>query len=291
MTMPTPQEARRLFSQILRMPDQEISLVEATLLIAARQGSDAHMELCMAQLAAMAHRAQTLLQIEGVHEPALDPRRTVAVINKVLFEEEGFTGNRDDYYDVDNSYLDRVLARRTGIPITLSIVYIEVAKLVGLRMHGIGLPGHFVVGYYPAGRGRTPSLIIDPFNEGQILSPDDCAARVHAAYGDDVRFTPEWLQPMTNRQVLARVLGNLKQIYISAEQFHEALRAIDLLLIVQPDAIWELKERGMLYYRTGVFVLALADLRRYLKLAPEGEDSYLTKYYVDLLRRLVVSSN
>src|SRR5205823_6434970 len=127
----------------------------------------------------------------------------------------GFAGNRDDYYDVENSYLDRVLARRTGIPITLSIVFMEVARRVGLPMQGIGLPGHFVVGYWPMGQGRIPRIIVDPFNNGQLLSVEDCATRVHAAYGEDVRFTSEWLKPMTNRQMLARVLHNLKQIYIS----------------------------------------------------------------------------
>lgn len=291
MTTPTPQEARRLFTQIVRMPDREICLVEAALLIAARQGNGVHTELCLAQIAAMAHRVQMLLNLEGITDPRFAPEETVALINRVLFQEEGFTGNRDDYYDVENSYLDRVLARHTGIPISLSIVYMEVAGQVGLPMQGIGLPGHFVVGCWPMGRGRVPRLILDPFNEGRILSPDDCAARIHAAYGDDIHVTDEWLQPMTRRQILARVLNNLKSIYISQEQHQEALRIIDMLLIVQPDAIWELKERGLIYYRTGAFVLALADIRRYLRLAPESEQSYLLKYYVDLLRRLIASNN
>jgi regulator of sirC expression with transglutaminase-like and TPR domain len=289
--MPTPQEARRLFSNIVRKPDDDISLAEASLLIAAGQGSDAQTELCLAQIATLAHRAQMLLRLEGYADAQDAPEAAVAVINRVLFEEEGFTGNHDDYYDPENSYLDRVLTRRTGIPITLSILYIEVARQMGLQLGGIGLPGHFVVGYWPPKSGRTPSLIIDPFNQGQLLLPDDCAARVHAAYGDDVRFTPEWLQPMTNRQVLARVLNNLKHIFMSLERPRDALRIIDMLLIVQPDAVWEFKDRGLLYYRTGSFVLALADLRRYLKLSPESEDSDLLKYYVDLLQRLVVSGN
>src|SRR5438128_98967 len=101
MSMPTPQEARRLFSQIARMPDEEIDLVEAALLISARQGSDAHRELCLAQIASMAHRAQVLLQSQGVNDPCTAPLEAVGVINRVLFEEEGFTGNCDDYYDAE----------------------------------------------------------------------------------------------------------------------------------------------------------------------------------------------
>src|SRR5438552_340584 len=156
MTMLTPQEAKRLFTRIARVPDREIDLVEASLLIAARQGSGIHTELCRAQITAMAHRVEAILRSDGIDDPRFAPCETVDAINQVLFEEEGFTGNRDDYYDVENSYLDSVLARRTGIPITLSIVYMEVARQVGLPMQGIGLPGHFVVGYWPSGRGRLP---------------------------------------------------------------------------------------------------------------------------------------
>lgn len=289
--MLTPQEARRRFSQIVGRPDAEINLAEAALLIAAGQGSDAHTDLSLAHLAAISHRVGMLLKFEGVTEPEKAPSQTVAIINRVLFQEEGFTGNYDNYYDLENSYLDRVLTRRMGIPITLSIVYMEIARQVGLDMQGIGLPGHFVVGHWPLMSGSIPELIVDPYNEGVLLSLEDCAARVHAAYGDDVRFTPEWLQPMSNRQILVRVLNNIKHIFVSEDRRRDALLIIDMLLIVQPDAIWELKERGMLYYRTGAFVLALADLRRYSKLMPADEESDLTKYYVQFLQRLVVSRN
>src|SRR4051794_39834521 len=234
MNTPTPQEARRLFSRLVRMPDQEIDLVEAALLIAARQGNGVHTELCMAQLAAISHRVQALLKAEGIEDPRLAPCETVDIINRVLFSEEGFAGNHDDYYDIENSYLDRVLVRRTGIPITLSIVYMEVARRVGLPMHGIGLPGHFVVGYWSGDRGRLPRLIVDPFNEGRVLLPEDCAARIQAAYGEEVPLTSQWLRPMTHRQILARVLSNVKQIYMSLDMRQEALRTIDMLLIVQP---------------------------------------------------------
>src|SRR6478672_11751366 len=158
MNMPTPQEARRLFSRMVRMPDQEIDLVEAALLIAARQGNGVHTELCFAHLAAIAHRVEALLKAEGIEDPRLAPCEAVDIINRVLFSEEGFAGNHDDYYDVENSYLDKVLVRRTGIPVTLSIVYMEVARLVGLPLQGIGLPGDFVVGFWPRGKSRLPKL-------------------------------------------------------------------------------------------------------------------------------------
>ena len=289
--MPTPSDARRLFGTLVRQSDNQINLAEAALLIAAGQGSDTHTELCLSQLSALAARVGTLLRLQGIEDPTRAPHETIATINKVLFEEEGFTGNEEDYYDVENSFLDRVLARRVGIPITLSIVYIEVARLVGLTLHGIGLPGHFAVGYWSPGAGRMPDIILDPFNEGQVMTLEDCAARVHAAYGEDVVFTPEWLDPMSHKQILIRVLNNLKHIHSAQDEHKAALRTIDMLLMLEPDAIWEVKERGILYYRTGAFVPALADLRRYLKHAPRGDDTNLLRYYVDLLQRLIVCNN
>jgi regulator of sirC expression with transglutaminase-like and TPR domain len=289
--MLTPQEAKRLFSQAVRRRDCDISLVEAALLIAAGQGSDTQIEVCLARISALAHRVLTLLKRDGITDPQVAPLQAVRMINRVLFEEEGFTGNQSDYYNLANSCIDRVLERRMGIPITLSIVYMEVAKQVGLPLEGIGLPGHFVVGYRPHSDLRIPALIIDPFNKGQLLTLEDCAARVHAAYGSDARFTYDWLEPVSRRQVIARMLGNIKRIHMSAGRYAEALRVTDMLLAVEPDAIWELKDRGLLYFRTGSFVLALADLRRYLKYAPESDETELIQYHVELIRRLISSTN
>src|SRR5690349_8082977 len=132
--MLTPQEAKRLFSQAVRRRDCDINLVEAALLIAAGQGSDAHIEVCLARISALAHRVLILLEKNGITDPLLAPLQAVRTINRVLFDEEGFTGNRADYYNLDNSCLDRVLETRTGIPITLSIVYMEVARQVGIPL-------------------------------------------------------------------------------------------------------------------------------------------------------------
>jgi regulator of sirC expression with transglutaminase-like and TPR domain len=289
--MSTPQDARRLFSVLVRRSDREINLAEAALLVAAGQGSEAHVEFSLARLDSYAQRVRASLLANGIDDPTSEPRATIEAINRVLFAEEGFRGNRDDYYDVENSYLHRVIDSKTGIPITLSIIYLEVARQVGIQMRGIGLPGHFVVGYWPdAGRGK-PALIVDPFNEGQLLSIEDCAARMQAAYGMDVRFTTDWLQPVTNRQILARVLTNLKHIFNSLEDHRAALRVIDMLLIVEPDAVWELKERGLIYYRLGEFMLALGDLRRFIKHAPAGDETDRMKYYVNLVNRLLMSRN
>jgi regulator of sirC expression with transglutaminase-like and TPR domain len=289
--MLTPHEAKRLFSQAVRRRDSEISLVEAALLIAAGEGSEAPVDVCLAQIAALGHRVLTLLERDGIPDPQIAPLHTIRTINRVLFEEEGFTGNRDDYYSIENSCLDRVLTLRKGIPITLSILYMEIARQVGLPLEGIGLPGHFVVGYRPHEDLRIPSLIIDPFNEGQLLTLEDCAARVHKVHGKHARFSFEWLRPVSRRQIIVRMLCNLKRIYMNAGRHFDALRVTDLILTVQPDATWELKDRGLLYFRTGSFMLALADLRRYLRSAEESEETELLQYHVELIRRLIASRN
>jgi len=289
--MSTPQDARRLFSALVRKSDFEINLAEAALLVAAGQGSQAQVEFSLARLESLAQRVRAYLRLSGIVEAMAEPFSTVEAINQVLFVEEGFTGNRDDYYDIENSYLDRVIERKTGVPITLSIIYLEVAQQVGLPMRGIGLPGHFVVGYWALDDRSAPVLIVDPFNEGQLLTVEDCAARVHAAYGMDVRFTEASLRPVTNRQILTRVLTNLKHIFNAREDHKAALRVIDMLLIVEPDAVWELKERALLYYRIGEFMLALGDLRRYIKHAPKGDETDRMKYYVNLVNRLLISQN
>lgn len=289
--MLTPRDARRLLSEISRRCDEEIDLAEAALLVAANQGSDPHVEMCLDQLDDLARRVKLLLDGEGITDPDCCPYLTTQAINDVLFEQEGFAGNSDDYYDIQNSYLDQVLARRKGIPITLSIVYMEVARRVGFPMRGIGLPGHFVIGYWSRPGTGMPALIVDAFAGGEILSVERCAERVRAAYGVDVRFASQWLQPFSNRQILERLLNNLKHIYNSLGQPRAALRTIDMLLMLRPGGTRELKERGLIYLHLGEFMLALADLRRYLKLAPECDDTEAIRYQVRLINRLLMSGN
>lgn len=289
--MSTPQEARRLFSRIVRLRDQDINLIEASLLISAGQGNDTNVDLCYAQIQTLVSRAEAQLRASGITEPCLRPREAAAVISEVLFREEGFTGNSDDYYNPANSYLDRVLARRTGIPITLAVLYMEVANRAGLPLRGIGLPGHFVAGYWQHPLDKLPLFVVDAFNDGQLLSPEECASRVLAAYGADPDSAGEWMQPVSHRQIVVRVLNNLKHIYSALGEDKRLLRTLDMLLLVQPGSQRELTERGLLYYRMGLFVPALSDLRRSMRALPQGESAGMLPYYVRLLQRLVVAHN
>ena len=272
------------------MPDSLIDLVSTVLLVSAALGGDGDEEMFRAKLSGISDRIRLLLKLEDIDDAASDPKIAIEVINRVLFREEGFHGNDDNYYEVENSLLETVMSRHTGIPITLSIVYMAVAAEIGLPLKGIGLPGHFLVGYW-TDESEMPDMIIDPFFGGKLLSIGECAARVNAIYDGEVGFSTEWLLPVTNRQILARVLNNIKGLLVAEGSHRKALQALDMLIAVQPNAVWELRERGLLYYRTGAFTLALADLRRYLRSAPESDETDLVKYYVQLLRRLVSSTN
>lgn len=290
--MPTPQEAQRLFSEIVQKPDEEIDLVEAALLIAASQGSDVVIELSQTHIENMARQVQAhMFEFSGEVTPDSFhfPIQVSQVINLVLYGEEGFHPNRDDYYDPENSYLDRVLATRKGIPITLGLIYMEVARRVGLPLQGIGLPGHFMLGYWRSA-DRLPEMIIDPFDRGNVLSIGECAGRVYDI-NPNMEFSIEWIKPMARRQILARMLNNLKYIHMAHQQYEEALNAIDMILIVQPGAVGDLRERAILNYRTGRFGAALKDTEQYIKVAPEGEDRNRLNYYLRLLQRLAVSYN
>ena len=202
---------------------------------------------------------------------AVDRALTVA---RFLFGECGFRGNRDDYYDVRNSFLNEVLTRRTGIPITLSTVLMEVGKRVGVPFEGVGFPGHFLV-RVPAGSGEQ--LILDPFHAGQRVDDDELLARLQnladANKGPRFETVPaEFLTPTSPRAMLGRMLRNLLRIYLERDADAEALLTVDLLLVLTPQGADELRTRGFLYERLGCPAAAANDFRRYLELAPEADD-------------------
>jgi regulator of sirC expression with transglutaminase-like and TPR domain len=292
----SPAPGRRAFALLLQRPDAEIDLIEAALLIA--RGEDPTLDPigCRGHLEALAAQARQRLDERGIADPA-DPHFILPVLetlNHVLFHEAGFAGNRDAYYDPGNSYLHEVLARRTGIPITLALVYIEVARRVGLRLHGVGLPGHFLVGWAPPGADLATSddaLFIDAFHAGLIRTPAECAIFFHRLHGSGCPFMREFLAPVTARQFLARLLGNLKSLYLAQNELVQALRIVDYLLLVQPRAAGELRLRGMLYYRLGAFVPALSDLRHYLQALPNAPDAAQVRYHIELLHNLLVAAN
>ena len=224
--------------------------------------------------------------------PGVDAGRyaQVVALNAYLFGELRFAGNEADYEDPRNSFLNAVLERRTGIPITLSLIYLEVARRAGLRVEGINLPGHFLL-RCPARPELTDAedLIIDPFHGGALLQPDTLARRPGEA---------PWLPRATKPQILTRMLTNLKRIYTRMQSFPQARLVTDLLLAIDPSAIGELRDRGLLAYQLKDFPAALRDLQAYLRAIPAGPQSEAERTdreriweHVNELRKKVASLN
>ena len=185
------------------------------------------------------------------------------------FRHAGFRGNREDYYDPRNSYLHEVLARRTGIPITLAILYLEVARKLDWPVQGVSFPGHFLVKHPIEGRGAgaPAEVVLDPFS-ARVLDEAACRALFDRALGPSVPFDRRWLRGATVREILARLLGNLKQIHVERGELEAALACCERILLLFPDAPGELRDRGLVYHRLECFGAARADLERFLALAP-----------------------
>lgn len=237
------------------------------------------------------------LTIARIEYPALDPQRyldrlddmgaraarrldgvtlsssdTIQALNEFLYEEEGFGGNRDRYDDPRNSFLNEVLDRRTGIPITLAVVYLEVARRAGLSITGVNFPGHFLL-RAPGGMAGD-ELIIDPFHGGALLSEFDCRQLLRNHVGDEAAFDRSLLAPATRHDIVVRMLVNLKRLYVRMRSFPQARFVSTLLLAADPSAVGELRDRGLLAYHLEDFASALRDLEEYLRLSPhdsEGE--------------------
>ena len=189
----------------------------------------------------------------------------IKVTNELLFDVLQFRGNEEDYYDPRNSCLNSVLMRRLGIPISLSLVYMEISRRLGRRVYGVGLPGHFIVAYEDA----SARYWIDPFHRGQILSFGDLCVLAKETAGADLRANPAVLAPVSNRQILVRMLSNLKAIYLRGEAFDKARQVLDLLIEAMPEYSEEYRHRGLVHLRQLNHRAAKADLETYLRLQPD----------------------
>ena len=211
-----------------------------------------------------------LLPREG--EP---PAERFARFGRHLFDERGFTGNLAAYGDPRNSCLTEVLERRLGIPITLSILAISVGRRLGMEVQGVGAPGHFLTAL-EVEPGRR--LFMDPFNRGQIVHIDEARERVRAYTGEvDLEVCDHFLRPATPRDILARMLQNLKNSYALKEDMEGLLRALDWLLVVQPANISEVRNRGVLLLRMGDYPRAIRDLAFYIQHAPSADDAEMIR--------------
>lgn len=280
------------FSRAALSPDPDLAV--AALLIARVEYPALDTGRYVAQLDFLGVEAGRRLAVAPQPDdtpPDVDPGRyaQVVALNTYLFDELGFAGNEADYGDPRNSFLNEVIDRRTGIPITLSLVYMEIARRAGLPVEGVNFPGHFLLRC--RARRALPhaeDLIIDPFHGGALLSRDLLARQA------GTRQLPRATKP----QILARMLTNLKRVYVKMQSFPQARSVSDLLIAIDPSAITELRDRGLLAYHLKDFSAALRDLQAYLKLIPSGEqdeeereDRERIWEHVKTLRKRVASLN
>ena len=280
--------AREAFARSIAGPDEQLDLARVALLIAAEEAPDVDVAASLRDLDALAESAAA--RMGGTRG---DARETVARFHAFFFREQGFHGNEGDYYDPRNSYLHEVLERRTGIPISLAVVYLEVARRLGYPVRGIGFPGHFLCKWELDGE----EIVVDPFH-GSIVAESDLRRLLDRLFGGQIAFRPELLTPLSNRGILVRMLANLKGIWVrkgaaatedgaKREHLLRAIGASDRILMLSPEAVTELRDRGLLWLKIECARPALADLERYVATAPGANDAKMIAGQVLQLRDLV----
>jgi regulator of sirC expression with transglutaminase-like and TPR domain len=255
------EEGLEPFRDLLGVPDHAMDLALGALLIARVE----HPTLSPARSLMRLDELATASGVGGIQ----DPLKALHRLREFLFEEEGFRGNAEDYYDPRNSCLNDVLERRLGIPITLSLVVMEVGRRVGLDVVGVGLPGHFVV---RALVGAEP-VLLDPFDGGAVLTHQRAAALVARALGRRVPLTDAHFAAVDKRQILTRMLMNLRGIYCRRGEWDKALAVFDRLLVLDEQSAPHLRDRGTVLIKLGQLHRGVTDWQRYLEARPEAEDA------------------
>ncbi len=274
-------QIKAAFSRELAKSEEQLNLAYAALLLAEYLSDPIDTAYYLSLLDDMAETVQpTILNAET--ELAV-----VEALNQYLFGRLQFRGNSDNYYHVYNSFLNKVLELHTGLPITLSVVYLEVGWRLGLPVWGVGLPGHFIVAYGPPDQ----PIYIDVFNQGLRLSEADCLALARLPMSNLEAFQSQFLKPVSKKAILYRMLLNLKQIYLRAENWEAAYRVVDLMLLVAPTQTTELRDRGLIAYRLNRRQAAILDLQRYLFLIPHAPDSDWLKKRVEAMEEELLRLN
>lgn len=203
-----------------------------------------------------------------------NPTYLISMLNEHLFSTLEFQGDTDDYYDPKNNFLNEVLEKKSGIPITLSILYVEIAKRIGLDLRICGFPSHVVVKH-------GEEIILDPFGGGRLLTMEDLEEILYRNFGEDIEFSPEFLDELPEDKVLVRIIRNLKNSYAQSYAYDKALRCADMILAVEPDSPDEIRDRGIVLERLQKYKEALDHLNKYLEIAPEAQD---VDFILELIR-------
>ena len=256
---------RTLFSKEVKKPEADIRLDRAALYLAGEEYPEIDVHSYLAELDAFASQ----IALREIAETA--PADLARAIAHYLFDQVGLHGNTGEYYSPENSYLNRVLETRTGIPITLSLIFLEVARRLGLRCSGVGLPGHFIVGLDDTGE------YLDPFNAGTMLSAEDCRNLVQNMSGGRLEWTDQVLAPYTKRNVLFRILNNLKNVYMQTKEYTKAVGVIQRMAIISPSMPSLYQEQAWCHAQQYEYRMAIGVLEAYLEEAGEPDDSKQVK--------------
>ena len=271
--------------RIARMRDEDVSLAEGALWIAAEEYPELAVDDYLARLHEMATRLRSRLRADVATAEKL------LALNHYLFDELGFSGNADDYYDPRNSFLNEVLERRLGIPITLGVLYIEIGRRIGLGLHGVSFPGHFLVKCAL----RDGVVVLDPYSGGVSLGVDELQQRLRAAGSNedvDEAILVQLLSAAPNKEVLARMLRNLKGIYVGRDDWLRALSSSERLIALTPgDAGEEYRDRGGIYLKLECFRAALGDFATYLRQCPGAADAGSVRAQIAELAAMVARLN
>ncbi|MGD2067540.1 MAG: tetratricopeptide repeat protein [Gemmatimonadota bacterium] len=273
MTAPV-RSARQLFADEVRRPEPEMDLARCALLVAKEQYPQIAVDQYLMRLDALAEEVKDRLDQESA------PLLVLQEVLATLYERHGFRGNRDAYYDPRNSFLNDVLDRETGIPLTLGIVLLEVAWRLDLPMEGVNFPHHFLVRF----RGDAVDLLVDPFDGGRTRFQDEAQDLLDRFYGGMVRVRDSFLERAGRRDMLVRLLNNLKGIWMNVRDDERALAAVERLLLLRPDAPEEHRTGGLLLARLGRPEEAVEHLESYLEARPDARDADRMRRLVDRLR-------
>ena len=279
-----PDAAKKRWKEIVAAPEEEIDLAEAALVLAALEYPGLDVPACLARLDELGATLKRRLRGD------IGPTETLIALNRYLFDELGFRGNEDDYYDPRNSYLNEVLDRRLGIPITLSIVYVEVGRRVGLALHGVSFPGHFLV-KCPM---RNGAVVLDPYARGVSLGVEELQQRLkvlRSGVTPGADMVTQMIAAAGKKAILARMLRNLKGIYRERGDLQRALAAADRVISLEPGAAEEYRDRAGLYFDMECFRAALSDFRSYLMLKPGAEDAAVVQRRVVELQQIAARLN
>ncbi len=260
-----PNAVAARFRNLIDRPDDEIDLAEAALLIAKSVNADLDVSSYLSRIEALAAQLAQRLQ------NCTSETERILALNRFLFDEQGFAPNIDNYYDPRNSFLNEVLERRVGIPISLSILYIEVGRRAGLPLRGVSFPGHFLVKC----KVDDGLIVLDPYCRGVSLSLNDLQQRLREVKGGEVSraIIAGMLVAANKKEILARVLRNLKAIYVERQDDNAALSVTEWIIALTPADALEVRDRGLLYAKLECPRAAMEDFERYLELAPDAEDA------------------